>query len=81
MAESESSEPDEPRTLTVVGMSGETLLDAVEVSSLAELQELVSARMTTEPGKRLRRKPKLLQHGSLPTILLSDPHSLFYAAE
>ncbi|CAE7458380.1 CCDC19 [Symbiodinium natans] len=51
MAESESSEPDEPRTLTVVGMSGETLLDAVEVSSLAELQELVSARMTTEPGK------------------------------
>ena len=40
------------RALTVVGMSGETLLDELEVSSVTELKELVTARMrsnTCEP--------------------------------
>ena len=36
---------EQQRKLTVVGMTGELLLDAVEVSSLAELQELILVKM------------------------------------
>ena len=47
------SQPDLRRTLTVVSMSGEMLLDAVEVCSLAELKQTVAQRMGTRSCKPL----------------------------
>ena len=41
------------RTFTVVGMSGKTLIEAVEVSSLDELRELTVTKMSTSACRRL----------------------------
>ncbi|CAE7697841.1 CCDC19 [Symbiodinium sp. CCMP2456] len=41
------------RTFTVVGMSGKTLIEAVEVSSLDELRELTATKMSTSACRLL----------------------------
>ena len=43
------------RTFTVVGISGKTLMEAVEVSSLDELRELTATSMSTSACRRLGR--------------------------